>query len=123
MADTSAARRQELGRLGESAAADHLQALGFELLGRNVRVGRHEADLVMRDPDGLTVVVVEVKTRSSGAAWPEERIDKSKRRSLSVIALTLEQRSRSPVRIDAASVTIEDGCSPRVRHFRDAVQG
>lgn len=57
--------RHELGRAAEEAAASYLEACGFSLLARNVRVGRLEIDLVLRQ-EGL-IVVAEVRARTAGA--------------------------------------------------------
>lgn len=52
---------------------------GFVILGRNVRVGRLEIDIVARE--GPVVIVVEVRTRSEGA-WvkPLDSVDWKKQR-------------------------------------------
>lgn len=59
------ARKDELGRLGEQLAVDHLTALGYTILDRNWRCTLGELDIVALD--GPTTVMVEVKTRSSVA--------------------------------------------------------
>jgi len=51
------------GRAGESRAEAFLQAAGYEVLERNVRVPGGEIDLICRD--GATLVFVEVKARGS----------------------------------------------------------
>jgi putative endonuclease len=56
--------RRALGAQGEARAAAYLAGLGYRILGRNVRAGGVELDLVALQ--GRTVVFVEVKTRSSG---------------------------------------------------------
>jgi putative endonuclease len=53
--------RRRLGALGESLAADHLAALGYEVLDRNFRTRFGELDLVARNSSFL--VFCEVKTR------------------------------------------------------------
>ena len=56
--------RQQLGALGEEAAANWYIAKGFEIVGRNWRNGRSgEIDLIARL--GRQCVFCEVKTRSS----------------------------------------------------------
>jgi putative endonuclease len=76
-----AVRGAELGRAGEKAAADLLRSRGFELVGAGFRARRGELDLVCRRNDVL--VVVEVKTRSSGAfGTPIEAVGSRKRRAL-----------------------------------------
>ena len=68
---------QSLGAYGESLAARHLAAAGMVVLDRNWRCELGEIDLVLRDGD--TLVVCEVKTRSSDACGtPHEAIDDTK---------------------------------------------
>lgn len=74
---TTAAARQALGAYGEDVAARHLLGLGLVLLERNWRCDEGEIDLVLRD--GATLVVCEVKTRSSDrAGTPHEAITDAK---------------------------------------------
>ncbi|TIC88143.1 YraN family protein [Nocardioides sp. GY 10113] len=70
-------RRQALGAYGEDVAARHLTAAGLVLLDRNWRCAEGEIDLVLRA--GRTLVVCEVKTRSSLASGtPHEAITDAK---------------------------------------------
>src|SRR5690606_9011733 len=70
-----------LGAEGERRAAAYLEARGWRILARNVRVDRVELDLVARR--GRTVAFVEVKTRRTrGAGAPEEAVDARKRARL-----------------------------------------
>ena len=64
MADTE---KQKLGALGEDIAANHLEENGYTVIGRNLRFGRNEIDIVAEDAD--FTVFVEVKTRS--CLYPE----------------------------------------------------
>lgn len=59
----TATRNQALGAYGERVAATHLQGQGLALLDRNWTCDEGEIDLVLRD--GPTLVVCEVKTRTS----------------------------------------------------------
>ena len=74
---TTAQAKQALGAYGERVAARHLVEQGLVLLERNWRCGEGEIDLVLRD--GTTLVVCEVKTRSSlEAGTPHEAITDEK---------------------------------------------
>lgn len=53
--------KHTLGRLGEAAAAVHLQKEGCTILGRNLRMGHSEVDLLLTD--GVCLIFAEVKTR------------------------------------------------------------
>lgn len=73
--------RNELGTEGERRAADHLAARGYRIVGRNVRAGGVEMDLIARRGD--LVVFVEVKTRRSGGhGTGEDAVDARKRARL-----------------------------------------
>ena len=77
MTETTAAARQALGAYGEGVAARHLVERGLVLLERNWRCDEGEIDLVLRD--GATLVVCEVKTRTSlEAGTPHEAITDAK---------------------------------------------
>ncbi len=72
--------RQRNGTGAENSAADVLVAMGWTVLGRNVRVGRDEIDIVAIDPGPpRSVVCVEVRSASSAEfGTPEERVDRRK---------------------------------------------
>ena len=73
--------RRSLGRRGETLAAEYLQKKGYRVLGRNVRAGGVELDLVAAH--ARTIVFVEVKTRRSRAQGaPELAVDARKRARL-----------------------------------------
>jgi len=77
MGTTTAQARQALGAYGEDVAARHLVEQGLVLLERNWRCDEGEIDLVLRD--GVTLVVCEVKTRTSlQAGTPHEAITDAK---------------------------------------------
>lgn len=76
-ARTTAAARQALGRHGENVAARHLVEQGLVLLERNWRCEEGEVDLLLRD--GATLVVCEVKTRTSlEVGTPHEAVTDAK---------------------------------------------
>lgn len=77
MTHTTAQARQAIGAYGEQVAARHLTELGMAVLERNWRCDEGEIDILLRD--GATLVVCEVKTRSSLAAGtPHEAITDAK---------------------------------------------
>jgi putative endonuclease len=125
----------ELGRAGEHAAAEHLTAAGYRVLGRNVRVPMGEADLVCLAPDGRTRVIVEVKSRRVSTAErkhipAEAAVNTRKRAKLLAIAAHLKRVNGwndQPIRIDVIAVdfdadtTTATAAPARVRHFINAV--
>jgi putative endonuclease len=118
----------ELGRRAELAVADYLVALGFAVLGRNVRMGHLELDVVARS--GQLVVVVEVRTRGPRSfERPFESISPAKRARLvrAVDRLWLERlaamRDVERVRIDVAAVTFAADGQTRVEYLEGAISG
>ena len=67
----------ECGRIGEDIAAQYLRLIGYGIIGKNLRIGRNEIDIVASDGDCL--VFVEVKTRrSSRYGEPAEAVGRDK---------------------------------------------
>ncbi|HWJ67632.1 MAG TPA: YraN family protein [Nocardioides sp.] len=74
---TTAQARKAIGVYGEEVAARHLAEAGLVVLERNWRCDEGEVDIVLRD--GTTLVVCEVKTRTSlSAGTPHEAITDDK---------------------------------------------
>jgi putative endonuclease len=112
---------KKLGDDAEALIASHLASQGFAILGRNVRVGRLEIDLIARR--GSTVIFVEVRARSNDRiAAPFESIDRMKiARVRRAAALWLGAAKLGPIdaRFDVASVVF-DCPGGRVDYFEDA---
>jgi len=77
--------RQLFGRAAEEAAARYLIQDGWRLLGRNVRIGRGELDIVARR--GPVLAFVEVKARrTSTCGAPEDAVGALKQRQVARLA-------------------------------------
>ncbi len=89
---------QQLGDAAEDLVAAHLATLGWSILGRQVRVGRHEVDLVAVDRGPpAELVVVEVRWRSRrDFGHGEETFDWRKRRHLHQALFALQEAGRLP---------------------------
>ncbi len=102
------ARNHALGAYGERVAADHLVAQGLAILDRNWTCRFGEIDIVARD--GTTLVVCEVKTRSSlRYGPPSEAVTTHKAARLRRLAQAwLEAHDVHPpaLRIDVVSVLV-----------------
>lgn len=121
------------GEWGERVAEKHLreelpEGKRLRTVGRRVRVGRDEIDLVMEPADPRRrpmTVFVEVKTRSTDAfGGGLAAIDRRKRRALCrAAARYMRGRPASPFRIDVVEVTgsSDAGRAERVLHFENAV--
>jgi putative endonuclease len=104
-----------LGAQGEDAACEYLRHQGYTIVARNARLTAGEADIVALDPDGITYVIVEVKSRTKNANQPsrsaaargEENITTEKAQTLRTIAATLARANNWPrSRIDVVAVDI-----------------
>ena len=108
---------QQAGDAAEALVAERLEAAGWRVLARKVRVGRAELDLVAVDPDGPSLVVIEVRWRSRrDYGLAEETVDRHKTARLRAAAFALVARGtlpdgqvipRLPLRLDL--VVVEPG--------------
>jgi putative endonuclease len=91
--------RGAIGAAAEAAAAAHLRHRGWVVLGRNLRVGRDEVDILAREPGCPPVLVVlEVRARSrSGFGSPLESVDDGKVARLYRAAWALRRRGHPAV--------------------------
>jgi putative endonuclease len=110
--------------------ASRLEAEGWTILGRQVRVGRHEVDLVAIDPGPPSaLVIVEVRARRDPTfGTPEETVDRRKRAHLHAAAAGLlgagrlpdgRPLPRLPIRLDVVAVDLS-GRAWVIRHHRAA---
>lgn len=120
---------RQRGAAAERLVARRLVAAGWRLLGRNVRVGRGELDLVAVDPGPpATLVVVEVRWRGRrDYGLAEESLDRRKRAALRrsigglIAAGSLPDGTtlpRLPLRIDIVALDHEPDGRPSTRHHR-----
>ena len=113
------------GRWGESLAARLLKSKGWKIVGKRVRVGRHdEIDLIAQAGDIL--VFTEVKTRRNETfGRPFSAVNKDKRKRLSRAAVGyLKKKNIKPdhIRFDVIEVIGEPGGTPELRHIENAFQ-
>jgi putative endonuclease len=118
---------QRRGDAAEDEVARRLEACGWTILARNIRMGRFELDLVAVDPGPPpALVVIEVRwRRTRDFGLPEETVDHRKRTRVRAGAYGLLDRGtlaggeplpRLPLRFDLV-VLEPDG---RFRHHRAA---
>jgi putative endonuclease len=105
-------RRQQLGRLGERLAAEHLIRRGFRILERNYRTRWGELDIVAFD--GRTLAFCEVKSRRTGPGTcsPFDSVHERKRLQVRRMAGSwLHDRAGRPfakaLRFDAIAVIFD----------------
>jgi putative endonuclease len=110
---------RECGRLGEEIAAAYLQLAGYRLLGRNVRCGPLEIDLIAAR--GSTLAFIEVRLRASRThGRPEESVRTRKREHLRQAAERLLAAGELPAglrpRLDVIAID-RSGAGLQVRHL------
>lgn len=117
---STAAQNISLGAYGERVAAQALVAKGMVVIDRNWRCPEGEIDLVLRDGD--TLVVCEVKTRSSEAfGHPLEAVTATKADRLRQLANRwVEAHDVRPpgIRIDLVGVLRKPRGPAEVVHVR-----
>jgi ribonuclease HII len=113
--------RKEKGRAGEAMAEKLLLSEGLTVLERNWRCPRGELDLVARD--GRTLAFVEVKYRETGRyGRPREAVDRSKQRSLAMLAALYMQRNGhkdARCRFDVVEI-VRRGKDFEIEYMKDA---
>jgi putative endonuclease len=114
--------KDAVGRAAESLVADYVAKRGFEIVGRNVRVGRLELDILARR--GKLLVVVEVRSRSTDRfGSPLLTVDKKKIARVRQAAarwLAANEIGTAELRFDAAAVTFLPGEDPRIEYYERA---
>jgi len=126
--------QQSVGDAAEELVAQRLVAAGWQIRGRNVRVGRNELDIVAVDPGPpARLVAVEVRwRRRSDYGSAAESLDHRKRARLRAAMGRLVELDRLPdgsalpglpAAIDLVTVEPAADGRSRVRHYRDALSG
>lgn len=129
MTRSSSTEAQRTGDAGEGLAAARLEAAGWTVLARQLRVGRDEIDLLAVDPGPpAALVVVEVRRRGRrDFGLAEETLDRRKRAALrravgTVAALSVlpdgTRIPRLPLRLDLVAIDPGVGGGPSIRHHR-----
>lgn len=115
------AQRRALGDFGERLAARRLADAGYTVLDRNWRCSEGEIDIVARD--GATLVVCEVKTRSSEAfGTPVEAITAIKAHRLHCLGRRWVEAHPGagpmpPIRVDVVAVVRRRRGAAEIAHL------
>lgn len=99
---------QNIAKIGETFAAEHLEASGYKILNQNYRYQRGEIDLIAKQDN--RIVFVEVKTRRSlKYGLPQGAVTIKKQRQISKVALAYLQSENlmdSPCRFDVIAIIL-----------------
>ena len=110
------------GWIGEELTAQYLAGKGYTIIGRNVRYGKGELDIICRDGD--EIVFVEVKTRRSFPDdEPVQSLSVRQERMLKHTAdgyIQEHVRELTPTRFDVVGV-VEGNDEFSVEHVRNAL--
>lgn len=120
---------QRIGDAAERLVGNRLEAQGWTVLARNVRVGRDEVDLLAVDPGPpRALVVVEVRRRNRrDFGFAEETLDYRKRTALRRAVGTLLERAtlpdgtplpHLPMRVDLVALDVDGDGRQSIRHHR-----
>ncbi len=114
--------RQRLGQSGEEAVAGYLEKNGYTILIKNYRCKIGEIDIIARD--GVDLVFIEVKTRSSLAyGSPAAAVTPRKQRQITRAAqwyLAEQQLFDCPARFDVISVLRGETNLQQIEHINNA---
>jgi putative endonuclease len=114
------AEHNETGQKGEQLACQHLETNGYEVLARNWRHKNTEIDIIAKH--GSTLVIAEVKTRSSNFfGEPELFVNREKQRNLVKAANAYIEKNDLDldVRFDILSVLLA-GEKMKINHIQEA---
>ena len=117
------AEHNELGAWGEDEAALYLEGEGYVIIDRDWKIGKRDLDILALSPDGKTLVVVEVKTRSGDDYQrPEEAVDGRKMRNLAIAAnaYVKEYQVDKELRFDIIAVVGVGHQVKCLEHLKDA---
>ena len=104
------AEHNELGKWGEDEATLYLENKGYVVIDRDWKAGKRDLDILAVSPDGKTLVVVEVKTRSGEEYQQPEEAN----------TYVKEQKVEKELRFDIVTVVGVGHQVKRIEHLVDA---
>ncbi len=110
----------DTGKTGEQLAIEFLDQKGYSILATNWKSGKAELDIIASFNNSL--IIVEVKTRSSEDLLVAEAAVNARKRSLIVQAAgnyIYDQNWNGECRFDVITVLLKQEQAPVIRHFED----
>jgi len=110
----------DTGIAGEKMAVRYLKGIGYKILEKNWRFGRHEIDIIARD--GNFIVFTEVKTRNGRLFGnPAEAVDNKKINSIAEAAeaYIISKNVEDEPRFDIISIVMENNRT-EIEHIKEA---
>lgn len=117
------ASHNEIGKWGEEYAQKYLIKKGYTIRERDWHLGRRDIDIIALTEDMMTLVFVEVKTRSKDTAMdPEDAVNIKKMRSIGYCANVYikENNLDMDFRFDIISIVGDNETKVEVDHIEDA---
>ncbi|RLD04580.1 MAG: YraN family protein [Chloroflexota bacterium] len=119
-------KRQQLGRWGETKAAEYLEKQGYKIIDRNAYTQYGEIDIVAQQTIKNTpyTIFVEVKTRTTTTfGYPEEAITNLKREHILASAMAYLQENpqlSDNWQVDVIAIRrLNTKTEPEIRHFEN----
>ena len=116
------ARHNDLGKWGEALAAGWLSENGFRILHKNWRHGRGEVDIIARLREAYHFIEVKC-SRKNRYGYPEQRVSKTKLRSMMRVAAHWLYQNGIPceikVQYDVLAIRLTKGEIPEYVLFED----
>lgn len=116
--------KQTTGILGETLAANMLQAKGFRILCRNYRKGRTEIDIIAASKELLLFVEVKTRRGPNSFGFPEEAVNRKKAaRIIWAAGIYIETIDwQKDIRFDIVAVNLPKFSNeqPELYHIEDA---
>lgn len=114
---------KEIGNFGEDKACEYLKKIGIRVIKRNYHARMGEIDIIAKD--GETIVIVEVKTRSSkDFGTPGEFVDFRKQEKIKKTAVYYLGCDDIDMRFDVIEVMYRQSgdtvCVTEINHIKEA---
>lgn len=117
------AQHNETGKWGEDLAEEYLRNKGYTIRERNWRLGHRDVDIIASTPDDLSLVFVEVRTRTQDIVMdPVVSVNPKKMLSIAYCAnayihyYNLQQEPR----FDIIGIVGTSPSSAEITHIEDA---